>query len=249
MFSENVKIMFEREGELRLEKMHLEDSELQLRCTIRFRKEENLTTTNEAKIWLDEVREVLSEVEKFQYDCRRGDGCHLDRLMPDQHGCHFDRLLEDLRRLTAERKDLTVFVPAPPDPVVPWPESSPAIGVENILSEICGFVEDEGSRIMGLYGMGGVGKTTLLIAIYNHFSGKRSGGFDLVIPVVVSHHVDIVLIQKQIFTRLGYSDGKLPAYREERTTKLREKLVQMKFLLLLDDVWERLDLEEIGIPL
>ena len=180
----------------------------------------------------------MSEAEKFLDDFRGGEASSL--RLSDQPGCHFDRLLKDVRRLRAEKNDLTVLVQAPPDPVVFWPESSPAVGMENIRSEICGFVEDEGSkkRIIGIYGMGGVGKTTLLREINNQYFHKRSGRFDHVIWVEVGKDVDTDRIQKQILNRLGYSAEKLPQDRDERTTMLCKELVQTNFLLLLDDLWE-----------
>ena len=234
-----------REQDLRREMRDLMGKHADLLDEIRRGRPEN-ENTNEAKIWLEQVEEVRSAAEKFQIDFQRREGCCSYQL-----GCNVNRVLKDARRLMTERNDLTVLVPALPDSVVHWPQFSRLIGVENIRSEICGLVEDEGSRIIGIHGMGGVGKTTLLKEINNHFFGKCSSRFDPVISVVVSNNIDIDAIQKNILSRLGYSDRderrRLPEGRNERKMTLCRELCHRNFLLLLDDLWKKLDLAEVGI--
>ncbi|KAI3981637.1 hypothetical protein MKX01_007557 [Papaver californicum] len=64
--------------------------------------------------------------------------------------------------------------------------------------------ENNHVRIIGLYGMGGVGKTTLLKELNNKFI-KTSHGFDLVIWVLVSKDLDLKDIQYQIGDKLSLS--------------------------------------------
>ena len=64
-------------------------------------------TTNEAKIWLEQVEEVRSDAEKFRIDFQRREGFSSCQL-----GCNVYRVLKDARRLMTERNDLTVLVPA-----------------------------------------------------------------------------------------------------------------------------------------
>ena len=59
------------------------------------------------------------------------------------------------------------------------------IGLDFMFAKIWKWLEDEKVGIIGLYGMGGVGKTTLLKRINNEFL-KTKLGFDVVIWVVVS---------------------------------------------------------------
>ena len=234
-----------REQDLRREMRALMGKHKDLQVEIKRGGPEN-ATTDEAKIWQEQVEEVRIDAEKFQTDFQRREGFFTYHLGSDVY-----RVLKDARRLMTERNDLTVLVPALPDSVVHWPQFSRLIGVESIRSEICGLVEDEGSRIIGIHGMGGVGKTTLLKEINNHFFGKCSSRFDPVISVVVSYNVDIDGIQKNILTLLGYSDReetrRLPEGRNERKMTLCRELCHRNFLLLLDDLWKKLDLEEVGI--
>ncbi|KAI3919112.1 hypothetical protein MKW98_016665, partial [Papaver atlanticum] len=101
-------------------------------------------------------------------------------------------------------------------------------------------------RILGQYNMGGVGKTTLLKKVNNEF-GKRNHGFDVVIWVVVSKDLNLENIQRQIGKSLGMSWPD-KTVKDEKTNDIFKVLKNKKFLLLLDDIWQRVDLEEIGIP-
>ena len=241
-----------RAEDLRRETTDLTGKEADLLAQIERGRPEYKISTNEAKHWLDAVKKVRSDAEKFLIDFQPREGSSLQSSY--QLGCRAERLLKDVRRLTAEIRDLPVLAQAPPDPVVYWSESLPAIGVENILSKICGKMEDEDSRIIGIYGMGGVGKTTLLKIINNNFLDKNSGRFDLVIRVIVSNNVRIDRIQEDIGIRLGYTrpggdrGPELPRDPDCRRNTLSMALIHKQFLLLLDDLWESLNLDEIGIP-
>ncbi|KAL4183803.1 hypothetical protein AMTRI_Chr11g100120 [Amborella trichopoda] len=79
--------------------------------------------------------------------------------------------------------------------------------------------------VIGIHGMGGVGKTTVMLEINNRPSQNR--GFKRVIWITVSTDVNITRIQKE---RL------FSASKEQR------------FVLILDDLWEKLDLNAIGVP-
>ncbi|MQM09611.1 hypothetical protein Taro_042483 [Colocasia esculenta] len=131
------------------------------------------------------------------------------------------------------------------------PESvSEIVGVEETLSEIRShLINDESVGIIGICGMGGVGKTTMLKRINNEFlEPGRWGSFDLVIWVTVSQTVSILNIQRQIAERLSISlSGSSSEVENARV--LFKALSNKRFLVLLDDLWEPLDhLEDIGIP-
>ena len=72
-----------------------------------------------------------------------------------------------------------------PRPLVDELPMEETVGSELAYDRICGFLKDPQVEIMGLYGMGGVGKTTLLKKINNDFL-TTSNDFDVVIWDVVS---------------------------------------------------------------
>ncbi|RVW23563.1 putative disease resistance protein [Vitis vinifera] len=133
-----------------------------------------------------------------------------------------------------------------PRPLVDELPMEETVGSELAYGRICGFLKDPQVGIMGLYGMGGVGKTTLLKKINNDFL-PTSSDFDLVIWVEASKTKKI---QKVIWNKLQLSrDGwENRSTKEEKAAEILRVLKTKKFVLLLDDIWERLDLLEMGVP-
>ena len=64
------------------------------------------------------------------------------------------------------------------------------VGLDLMFNEVWKWLEYEKVGIVGLYGMGGVGKTTLLKKINNEFLESKLG-FDVVIWVVVEKPTNI----------------------------------------------------------
>ncbi|CAK9153514.1 unnamed protein product [Ilex paraguariensis] len=129
------------------------------------------------------------------------------------------------------------------------PSEGIIMGMKNNLCEIWGHLEKEDVGIIGLYGLGGVGKTTLLTEVNNKFV-NTTHDFDVVIWVTVSSNLDLDQVQDDIGKKMGLYDeiwkNKRPEGNKEDICGVLSK---KKFVLLLDDMWERLDLLEVGIPL
>ena len=103
------------------------------------------------------------------------------------------------------------------------------------LARMQGFLDDTEARYLGIYGMGGVGKTTLLEQFNNNLVRSNTGRrFDHVFFITVSRSPNIEEIKRKIEEKIG---GNLSSLGESR------------FLLLLDDVWEKVDLRKMGIPI
>uniref|UniRef100_A0A1D1Y9Q9 Putative disease resistance protein At1g61300 n=1 Tax=Anthurium amnicola TaxID=1678845 RepID=A0A1D1Y9Q9_9ARAE len=124
------------------------------------------------------------------------------------------------------------------------------------MQQIGSYLSDDSVGIIGIYGMGGVGKTTLLEMINNKFPEIGAPGFEVVIWVTVSKDANIRKIQKSIGDRLQLSpsaEDQEPASSspqvEEQAEAIFKALSKRRFLLLLDDVWEELDLKLVGVPL
>ncbi|ESQ29136.1 hypothetical protein EUTSA_v10023263mg [Eutrema salsugineum] len=122
------------------------------------------------------------------------------------------------------------------------------VGQEIMLDEAWEHLRKDGVGIMGLYGMGGVGKTTLLEQINNKFSEERCG-FDFVIWVVVSKELHVEKIQDEVARKVDLGGGE---WKEKEKTQKADVLFtflkKKKFVLFLDDIWEKVELKEIGIP-
>ncbi|KAF7833708.1 Disease resistance protein [Senna tora] len=104
-------------------------------------------------------------------------------------------------------------------------------------------LKDDETHMIGLYGMGGCGKTTLAKEV-----GKEAEQhFGKVVLVTVSQDMKVEKIQESIASELGLE---LKEKEEpERAKRLFMRLTSgERFLLILDDVWVQLNFEAIGIP-
>ncbi|GAB4850160.1 hypothetical protein Ancab_029455 [Ancistrocladus abbreviatus] len=123
------------------------------------------------------------------------------------------------------------------------------IGLDSISDEVWKCLEEDQVGIIGLCGMGGVGKTTLLKRINNELL-KKGHAFDLVMWVVASKQARVDIIQENILTSLHVpAESWRDKNEDEKAKQVLGLLKSRKFILFLDDLWERLDLSKVGIPL
>ncbi|CAA7409655.1 unnamed protein product [Spirodela intermedia] len=215
---------------------------------------EDMGPTRQVQAWLRKVQEIESRAAVFRVSFQQRGASSEGSSWRSSYklGCEAAECLKEVQRLKTQKNNLLpLLIPAPPLAVVPQPISSASIvDAEKTLSEIRSLLEDNEAPVVGIYGLGGIGKTTLLKAINNEPSSR----FDLVIWVTVSKELDILKVQEDIAVRLGYSrpgEGQgptLPEHPYNRVNTLLRALSQTKFLLLLDDLWEKLDLEAVGVP-
>ncbi|KAH7674516.1 P-loop containing nucleoside triphosphate hydrolase protein [Dioscorea alata] len=132
----------------------------------------------------------------------------------------------------------------PPGPVKEQATPSMILDEKSNLDTICQYLKENMTGIIGIWGMGGVGKTTLLKSINNEFYRSKDGMFNHVIFVVVSQQCSYGKIRSDIAKNLG-----LPSTNEDADANaINDYLKKKSFLLLLDDLWSELDLEKIGVP-
>lgn len=98
--------------------------------------------------------------------------------------------------------------------------------------------------LIGIWGMGGVGKTTLLKKVYNYY--KVSDIFDVVIWVTVSQF-SIIELQSCIAQTINLDLTVFHSNSDLRKMKLSAHLKIRKFLLILDDMWNPLNLKQLGV--
>ncbi|KAH0873954.1 hypothetical protein HID58_071316, partial [Brassica napus] len=121
-------------------------------------------------------------------------------------------------------------------------------GQETMLEMAWNRLMDNETAIMGLYGMGGVGKTTHLTQINNKFR-ETVDGVQVVIWVVVSSDLRVEKIQDDIAKKLGLRGEEWNQKEKiEKVTDIHARMQNKRFVLLLDDIWRKVNLTEIGVP-
>nr|XP_034897865.1 probable disease resistance protein At4g27220 [Populus alba]XP_034897866.1 probable disease resistance protein At4g27220 [Populus alba] len=100
---------------------------------------------------------------------------------------------------------------------------------------------------VGIYGMGGVGKTSLVTHIHNQLL-QRPSSLNYVFWVTVSQNFTISKLQYLIAKAINL-DLSNEEDEKKRAAKLSKALVAKgKSVLILDDLWNQFLLEKVGIP-
>ncbi|KAH7661453.1 P-loop containing nucleoside triphosphate hydrolase protein [Dioscorea alata] len=237
LLSDNVKAIVNAMDELRAKREGIERD-------IQNAEREGKDCSPEVAFWLQKVEAIEHEVLaiKQAYDQRKN--CigitSLNIVSNYKIGRQaFKKIEEVMHLLNKDFKFEDVAKKLPPGHGSELPTPSTVFGEVSMLDEVCLYLKENIASIVGIWGMGGVGKTTFLRNINNELVHNKDGMFDHVIWVVVSRN-NAEKIRSDIAKYLGLSSDDADAI----CNFLRRK----SFLLLLDDLWSSLDLETIGVP-
>ncbi|XP_062087287.1 probable disease resistance protein At4g27220 [Humulus lupulus] len=219
----------------------------------------NKIIKKEAKDWQNRVEKMLNEsksilnetAKKPKNSCWGFPHCCWRLKMSKQA----EEKAESINTILREEKILSVSIPlaqAPPPQGLTIPTtigmekfqlfSSTEVAMKRVMEALKGNVV----RVIGVHGMGGVGKTTMVIKLADQVSEERL--FDHVVMATVSQNDrNLKRIQTQIAQGFGLNLG--AGTQEWRALKLKKKIMSEKrVLIILDDIWKMLNLESVGIP-
>ncbi|XP_062028737.1 probable disease resistance protein At4g27220 [Rosa rugosa] len=116
------------------------------------------------------------------------------------------------------------------------------------MDQLMRALNDNNVTTVGVYGMGGVGKTTLVKHVGQE--ARKLGLFDHVIMVRVNQTHDLKNIQGKLAEGLGIKlmDESVEVRASRLSSAIMRSMSRNKILIILDNVWGLLDLPRIGIP-
>ncbi|RVW88163.1 Disease resistance protein [Vitis vinifera] len=113
------------------------------------------------------------------------------------------------------------------------------------LNEVMEALRDANINRIGVWGMGGVGKSTLVKQVAEQAEQEKL--FRKVVMVPVIQTPDFKGIQQQIADKLGMKFEEVS--EQGRADRLHQRIKQENtILIILDDLWAELELEKVGIP-
>ncbi|KAL0005370.1 hypothetical protein SO802_012931 [Lithocarpus litseifolius] len=153
----------------------------------------------------------------------------------------------EVEKIKGERNFNGVGYHEPPKVVETVTSNTGYEAFESRMPTITGVLEalkDHNITRIGIHGMGGIGKTMLVKEVLKQAEKEKS--FDKYLFLVVSNDPDLERIQREIAEQLGLQSVKETELA--RRDQLRERLKQEnRVLIILDDIWKKLDLETLGI--
>ncbi|XP_058106073.1 putative disease resistance protein At4g10780 [Magnolia sinica] len=237
---------------LKRETKELQDKRHQIQADVDDAISVGKTRVRLVENWLVDVTNIEAQVDSLRMEFEQPrtclNGCCTNHFSRYKLGKRVVKKLKDVENLKAKGVfDKVAESPRRPR-VLEMQTSLPRVQqstAEETMEEIWQCLHDEENGIIGIYGMGGIGKTTLMKAINNKFIGTDH--FNIVIWVTVSKDLNLGLIQEHIGKKLKirFDDNEDMA---EKRDKLFTQLKNVRYLLILDDLWEAFSLDQVGIP-
>ncbi|KAF2318285.1 hypothetical protein GH714_004527 [Hevea brasiliensis] len=203
--------------------------------------------------WLTSVDEAIGEADDLVDEEQARESCFLGLIPNLKKRYKLSKKVEKKAQTVAELRekckfDLDRIACRPPL----WQIVPPSVYNNeelhsriSILEKVMNALRDPAFNMIGVYGLGGVGKTTLAKEVRRKAIEDKL--FDVVLMGTVSETPELRKIQGTIADMLGLE---LKEETEEgRACRLRQRLLQeKKILVILDDIWEQLEPEKLGIP-
>jgi NB-ARC domain len=193
--------------------------------------------TKQVEEWLGKVETIKKEVEEIPQNYHKRRRSIWSDYMTSRSVV---KKLCEVKSLCDQRTAIEVTMHKTP----PFAQELPASSSKSAnLDLVIQHIKDDVHCIIGIYGMGGVGKTHLLKQVNNELS--KDSSINLVIFITCSKECSEEKIQDEIIDKLGLKKSNSV---EQKQITLFNFLKKRSFVLLLDDLWSRMDLEIVGIP-
>lgn len=206
--------------------------------------------TLECAAWLEDVRRIMVSVEELK-----------TRYKETSNGCCGSCLSRTRLKLSKEivettnsvidvknRMDTncTILAERPPDKVEKkFPKSINEVpSLHEHVEKLLELLKDDNMKKIGIWGMPGVGKTTILENLNDKAENLQV--FEKVLWVTVPKERNLYDVQREILRQLGVTIENVQTQMQAGVL-ISRTLENMRYLLLLDEVFWEFDLRHIGI--
>ncbi|KAK9080866.1 hypothetical protein SSX86_000008 [Deinandra increscens subsp. villosa] len=230
-------------------------SDIKMRISSSRRK--NLEVPASVNGWLDEVEKIKEDVGRIS-NMAVG---HFNMKLMYQAGRSASEATRRIQKLITEQKSIT-WTDATSE--VTWTDARVPLGrirssgVDMFMSRQKPFEDalkflqqdDNKNQVIALCGMGGVGKTTMMEQLQKVARDKKM--FNFIVKVVIGKSPNIFSIQNDLALWLG-GEGLRETTITARADTIHKKIKEIldgenrRILVILDDVWEKLELKDIGL--
>ncbi|TYG71735.1 hypothetical protein ES288_D05G422000v1 [Gossypium darwinii] len=219
----------------------MEDVEMQLRAELlspggKIPKQGVENWLKDTKEMIAEAQDVENKVRNGRYLCRAWNGKLVDEKTRE--------MKEFLDKAPNAFEGLAMDGPSAGLPL----PTSELVGEEAARKEIWACLTQKEVKKIGVWGMGGMGKTKIMKHIHNDLLKEQR--FERVTWVTISKEFNVMKVQDNIASALEAKE-----YLDKEEDKLRRAAILSEMLkkagkhvLILDDVWDEVSLEEVGIP-
>ncbi|PON61480.1 NB-ARC domain containing protein [Parasponia andersonii] len=143
------------------------------------------------------------------------------------------------------------YVRKPPIKPVERLQAQPLVGqkAQQRLEQLLQLLDDDRFGKVGIWAMGGVGKTLLAKNLNNKLeSFSMREPFDVVIWISATKDLNLKDVQSQVAKRVNLELDAEESIDRKANRLLGKLLLRKKLLLVFDSIWEKIDLDILGIP-
>ncbi|KAF5930703.1 hypothetical protein HYC85_031576 [Camellia sinensis] len=205
--------------------------------------------------WVGQVDEITSDTDKFleadqeKANHRCFNGWCINLWARYKFGKEAFKKAREIEKLQEKANFETVSYTTPLPEIESSSSTKNFTAFESRKSLVKGIMEaldDESTCVIGICGMGGVGKTTIVEEVCRQAKAEKK--FDKVVMVVVSQTPNLAKIQGKIAHELNLVLETRDESERPQALWARIK-AEKKILVVLDDIWDKLELiEKVGIP-
>ncbi|KAH1045846.1 hypothetical protein J1N35_036630 [Gossypium stocksii] len=194
----------------------------------------------EVKTWFEKVEKKLGQAQHVEDEISKG-----KYLFRSCLGKLVDEAAQAMKEVHAEGNFSGSLVVNDPSTIAVNLPTPKVVGATHVREEIYQYLMGDAVKSIGVWGMGGIGKTTIMKDVHNRL--LKESKFRKLIWVTVSQVFDIRKLQKDIASQLerNLSDDENTIVRAGKLSEMLRGA--MRYVLILDDVWRSFSLEDVGI--